>query len=417
MRGSRRLRRCSALGVAVGAAVVVPIWLAGSAGAAGAASPTSRTQLQQQLDAGQRRVAGLGAAVAADTRRVSRLNARVGEMSARLSGLQSELTATIHELIALRSQTTSAESALGRAETTAAQAERVLAAQLVGSYEDEPPDLVDVVVESSGFNDLLNRLDFEQRIGNQDARIVAGVAAARSAVSGAAVRLGALTARRQQLADAVLADRDGVAEARVSLVTARLAAVQARTSAAGRLAGAQAQVASLSAELTRLEAGAGGGAVAPGSPEPAPGATPSTPAAGGFVFPLPRADTAPPSTWSEGAGVDIAAPGGTVELAVCAGTIVGHGLGGQGPSAPVLHCDHPLAGHADVYYGGAGPGHGTAIGTHVTAGQVISEVGDGIVGVSSGPHLELGFASSSGAPLGPSTAPAMLTLLRRAYAR
>lgn len=409
MRCSRSLRRCLALGLVAGAAAVVPVWLTGAAGAAGAASATApaaaRGQLEQRLAAGQRRVAGLGAAVAADTRRVSQLDAKVSTMNARLSGLQSELTATVHQLLALRSQATSAQTALGHAETTAAQAEQVLADQLVGSYEDEPPDLVDVVVESSGFNDLLNRLDFAQRIGHQDARIVAVVAAARSAVSGAAVRLGALTQRRQQLADTVLAERDGVARARLSLVSARLAAARARTSAAGRLAGAQSQVASLSSELAHLEAGAG--AVAPRAPA----------VAAAFIFPLPRGDAAPPSTWSEGDGVDIAAPGGTPELAVCTGTIVGHGIGGQGPSAPVLHCDHPLAGHSDVYYGGAGTGDWTPIGTHVTAGQVISQVGDGIVGVSSGPHLEIGFAGASAAPIGPITAPAMLRLLRRAYAR
>ena len=92
-----------------------------------------------------------------------------------------------------------------------------------------------------------------------------------------------------------------------------------------------------------------------------------------------------------------------------------HGIGGFGPSAPVLHCDSPLAGHDYVYYGHAGPGDWTPIGTHVGQGQVISQVGYGIVGISSGPHLEIGFADSSGSPIGPSSAPAMMSLLRSAY--
>ena len=130
---------------------------------------------------------------------------------------------------------------------------------------------------------------------------------------------------------------------------------------------------------------------------------------------MPKADVSPPATWSLDDGVDIAAPGGTPELAVCSGTIVQHGIGGFGPSAPVLHCDSPLAGHDYVYYGHAGPGNWTPIGTHVNQGQVISQVGDGIVGISSGPHLELGFADASGSPIGPSSAPAMMSLLRSAY--
>jgi murein DD-endopeptidase MepM/ murein hydrolase activator NlpD len=56
-----------------------------------------------------------------------------------------------------------------------------------------------------------------------------------------------------------------------------------------------------------------------------------------------------------------------------------------------------------------------AIGTHVSAGQVISEVGAGIVGISTGPHLEIGFADGNGTPLGPGTASSMQSLLLGAY--
>ena len=124
---------------------------------------------------------------------------------------------------------------------------------------------------------------------------------------------------------------------------------------------------------------------------------------------MPKADVSPPSTWSLDDGVDISAPGGTPELAVCSGTVVLHGIGGFGPSAPVIHCDSPLAGYDYVYYGHAGPGNWTPVGTHVSRGQVISQVGDGIVGISTG------FADSGGSPIGPSSAPAMASLLHAAY--
>ncbi len=92
-----------------------------------------------------------------------------------------------------------------------------------------------------------------------------------------------------------------------------------------------------------------------------------------------------------------------------------HGIGGFGPSAPIIHCDSPLAGYGYVYYGHAGPGNSVPVGTHVSQGQVVSEVGSGIVGISTGPHLEIGFASSAGGPIGPSSAPAMASLLHAAY--
>jgi murein DD-endopeptidase MepM/ murein hydrolase activator NlpD len=130
---------------------------------------------------------------------------------------------------------------------------------------------------------------------------------------------------------------------------------------------------------------------------------------------MPKGDVSPEATWSLDNGVDISAPGGTPELAVCSGTVVLHGIGGFGSSAPVLHCDSSLTGYNYVYYGHAGPGHWVAVGTHLSPGQQISEVGDGIVGISSGPHLEIGFATSSGSPVGSSSAGQMMSLLRSAY--
>jgi murein DD-endopeptidase MepM/ murein hydrolase activator NlpD len=204
-----------------------------------------------------------------------------------------------------------------------------------------------------------------------------------------------------------------------------VAVVQVRASQARLLAGAQAQTVSLSGRLRRLEAAQRvaaqslpvSGGEAPSTPSTPTAPSAGAPPSGGFEFPMPKGDVAPPSTWTLGDGVGIAAPGGTPELAVCAGTIVQHGIGGSGPSAPVIHCDHPLGGYDDVYYGHAGSGDWTPIGTHVSRGEVITEVGYGIVGMSSGPHLEIGFADAGGTPVGPSSAPAMMSLLRAAYRR
>ena len=77
------------------------------------------------------------------------------------------------------------------------------------------------------------------------------------------------------------------------------------------------------------------------------------------------------------------------------GVIIGEGISGFGPNAPILQITSgPLKG-LKVYYGHAGPNL-VHVGQHVTAGQQITEVGYGIVGISTGPHLEVGFYRPDG---------------------
>lgn len=402
------------LGALLGAVILAALAVVLLAGLP-AAHAASSTQLQQQINSGRSSISSLSGALGAANSRVAQLGASIASLEARLARIQANLNAERAQLLRLRSQLDAARARLAQLEAFQAKAENVLSQQLVGAYESDRPDIVSVVLESHGFPDLLERLSFASRIRKQSTNVVAHVRAARRATAAQATRLGALEVRQRALTEQILGQRNALDNVRQALLAQQLAAGQRRSAAAGQLASAQSHVAALQNQLSKLAAAQ---AAQSAAASPSSGAAPTASvgssrisSGGGFTFPMPKGAASPPGTWTLDQGVDVAAPGGTPLLAVGSGTIVLHGIGGFGPSAPVLHLDSGQY----VYYGHAGPGNMVPIGTHVSAGQVISEVGSGIVGISSGPHLELGFCDSSGTPLGGGTASRMMSLLQGSY--
>lgn len=405
----------------------VALGLSSSAPAARAASVG---QLQQRITANKGRVSSLAGTVRAASGRIGQLDASIAALARRLDRIQADLVAKRAALAKLRGELTAARTRLAQLVAYEAYAEQVLARQLVATYESDRPNIVTVVIDATGFQDLLERLAFMQRVRKQDVDITSRVRAVRRAVAAEATRLGKLEVRQQVLTADVLAQRNQLARTNAGLQQQRQALARFRDAKASELAGARAEVDHLQHELSQLQAAqaaeaalaaresapASSGLAPASSGSAAPPSAGSGPvSAGGFTFPLPKSAAAPPSEWSPDEGVDISAPGNTPEYAVCSGTIVLHGIGGFGPWAPVLHCDGTLAGYSYVYYGHAGPLYQLPIGTHVGAGQVMSSIGPGIVGISTGPHVEIGFADSSGSPIGPQTAGTMLSLLHAAY--
>ena len=409
-------------------ALLAGAWLTAHLAPARAASTG---QLQQQIGAGQGQISNLRGAVHAAAGHVAQINANIAALQGQINRIQADLDAKRAELLKLRAQLSAAKTRLARLEAFQARAESVLSQQLVSDYETDHPDIVSVVLEARGFRDLLERIAFATRVRKQTVQVVDRVRAARRAVAAQATRLGALEARQETITHQVLAQRNVLARDKVSLVQQQIAAAQQQQQKASQLASVRGHVADLQHQLSKLQAAqaaqaaraanqsgssssgpSGSSGSGSGSPSVGSGQVSS---GGGFVFPLPKGTASPPATWSLDQGVDISAPGNTPELAVCSGTIVLHGIGGFGPWAPVLHCDSSVGGYSYVYYGHAGPANQLPVGTHVSAGQAMSSIGPGIVGISTGPHIEIGFADSSGGPIGGGSASTMMSLLQGSY--
>jgi hypothetical protein len=171
-----------------------------------------------------------------------------------------------------------------------ARAKMVLARQLVSAYEGDKPDLVGVVLEAQGFNDLLNKIAFLRRAEGQQQTIIQITKAANAAAAAAERRLARLEAsdlqatqdaatRARALAgmNALLQSKQGaLAQAR----SAQQVALEASRAKGSRLRGAIARLQAQQAAAQRAAAAAA--AAASASPTPSgPAVGPS----GGWAIP------------------------------------------------------------------------------------------------------------------------------------
>ena len=240
-----------------GAATVLLLAVAALFGLS-AHSPTARAAdpgaLAQRITAGQSRVSSISGAVGADNDRLRQLDASITGLQSKIARIQANLDVKRAELLRLRRELDAARVKLARLKAYERTAKSVLSQLLVASYENDQPDLVSVVLSSSTFSNLLDRLSFAKRIRNHDQQIITAVMIARDRVAAQAVHLAGLEGRQQDVTARVLAERDQLDATKLTLLDEQMAVTRARNKHLGQLAAARSQVASLRRQLAHLQA-------------------------------------------------------------------------------------------------------------------------------------------------------------------
>lgn len=213
-------------------------------------SGTLRNQIDRQRGAEQRlssTAAKLGALEATASKAVAAAQGRLADVQHDYDIAQGRLTATTNDLRATRQR-------LVRLHRRLAQGRQILADVLVARYTYEKPDVVDLVLSSSGFADLMERLSFLKRVQRRDTQIVGAVRTARRDAARDEGRLSRLRVGQQRQATIVTRQRDAMASMTAGLEQRRAALAEARDARLAALADTRASRRRAERTLGRLEA-------------------------------------------------------------------------------------------------------------------------------------------------------------------
>ncbi len=251
------------------------------------------------------------------TGEVAVLRARESEVRVRLDAKQSQLDGALADLDVGKKHLAVVRARLNRALVS-------LRERLVAMYETGTPDILSVLVEAGGYDELVNRTEYLNRIHGLDEAVVSRVRDLRDQVKRTVARLRSAKDRIESARDAIAAEESALASARSAVQQRQSTLVAARRSREDALAkitqteeDLDGDVASIQAKLAATLAGTGS------APLPA---GPIQGGSSGLIWPVDGPVVSGFGSRFGGSefheGIDIAVPSGTPIRAAAAGTVI-----------------------------------------------------------------------------------------------
>jgi murein DD-endopeptidase MepM/ murein hydrolase activator NlpD len=251
------------------------------------------------------------------TREVAVLRAQEAEVKVRLDAKQRELDGAIAELDVAKKHLAVVRAHLKRALTA-------LRERLITIYETGTPDILNVLLESGGYDELVNRTEYLSRIHGLDEAVVTRVRDLRDQVKRTVAKLRSAKNRIESARDAIATEEQALASARSAVQQRQTTLVEARRSREAALEQIteteqelDGDVASIQAELAATLAGTGS------APLPA---GPIRGGGSGLIWPVDGPVVSGFGSRFGGSefheGIDIAVPSGTPIRAAASGTVI-----------------------------------------------------------------------------------------------
>ncbi len=209
----------------------------------GAGAPTSGNA---DVAADRAAAQSLRARVAAEGERIARTNAGLAEAQARLDRLDRQVRQRNDQLTKTQDDLVRTRIRLTKLERKAERATKVLEQNLVTAYETGKPDIVSVIVTSKGFNDLLEKVDFYQRVSRHNGTILDDTRDSKAAAERQQQKLQDDRKTYARLANEAARDRDEADVVRNAILRRREQQLQ-------RQSGARAELTRVRARIQRVE--------------------------------------------------------------------------------------------------------------------------------------------------------------------
>ncbi len=364
--GAPRSRRPAALALAAGLGLALALFAGG--GAAG-------QDLQSQLDAKQAQLDQEKSQKGVLTTQISRYSDQIDQLSGEVATLRNREALVQEQLDAVKARLRHERHQLEILHERLRRSLRTLRQRLVAIYKSDEPDALTVILNSDGFDDMLNRYEYLRRIEENDSAIVGRVRDLRNETRATVERI-------EDARDEIAAKKAELERTRQQLEARQADLDAARDRKQGALQDVNSNIERLEGNIGDIEGQIQAQLQASQSTTPLPAGPVQGESASGFIWPVNGPVVSPfGMRWGRlHAGIDIAVPNGTPIHAAKSGRVVlAAPYGGYGNYTCVDHGGGVSSCYAHQ------TSFAVSTGQSVSQGQVIGYTG--CTGSCLGPHL------------------------------